>query len=238
MKGQLIGGLFLSLVLAATSYGVLADAGSPQTRTSGQLTIRINNYAQLKPSVLLPAERAAADILRHSGVDPVWVECLNGQIGSGDPACASPVTPLDVVLNLLPRSMSDRLHLPNGVVGLAAQSSDSDFGYYASVFYDTVKDCVSHDRQGLPELLGAAIAHEIGHLLLGTHSHSNLGLMCGLWSGKQLVAANQGGLSFSAAETERLQSAVLARRHAALGQASPEQKIDYLAANNLGRAGK
>jgi hypothetical protein len=69
MKRHLFGGVALSLVLAASSLGAPQDAGMPRTMSEGTITIRIHNYAQVKPSVLLPATRVAGDILREAGVD-------------------------------------------------------------------------------------------------------------------------------------------------------------------------
>ena len=67
MKRQKVGGLALSLILAASSYGRPQDTGMPGTMNERTITIRIRNSAQVKPSVLLPATRAAADIVARGG---------------------------------------------------------------------------------------------------------------------------------------------------------------------------
>ena len=41
----------------------------------------------------------------------------------------------------------------------------------------------------MPVILGHAAAHEIGHLLLGSNSHSPFGLMRARWSGQDLQNA-------------------------------------------------
>ena len=56
------------------------------------------------------------------------------------------------------------------------------------------------------ELLGCVIAHELGHLLLGTASHSQLGLMSAVWQDPELQQAVRGGLFFTAVEGERMRS--------------------------------
>jgi hypothetical protein len=67
------------------------------------------------------------------------------------------------------------------------------------------------------------MVHELAHLLLGTNSHSNQGLMCAFWSRKKLLVAEQRGLSLSSSETKRLHIALAARKLAALsGPMSPE----------------
>jgi len=223
MKKRSIGGWALSLVLAASCYGHPEDAAIPATRNDATITIRVLNYAQVKPAALLPAERAASEILRKAGVDPVWVECGGGQTGWLEPGCSSPVTPLDLVVNLLPRSLAQPLHFRDETLGAAVESAGKDFGFFAYVFYDNVKDCAVHENLDLPQLLGDTIVHELAHLLLGTNSHSNYGVMSPCWRGREFLAVKQSRLSFSSSEEKRLQATLAARTLAASSSsASPE----------------
>jgi hypothetical protein len=49
------------------------------------------------------------------------------------------------------------------------------------------------------------IAHELGHLLLGPHAHTGLGLMRPVWTRTDVVCGvAQGQFRFSAAEGERI----------------------------------
>lgn len=221
MKRQIITGLAMSLALAASSHGGSQPTDAAQVGTNREITVRIHNYAEANLSVVLDAERVAGNILREAGVNTVWVECPVAGVVSNGPGCDKPFSSLDFVLNLLPRAMSDRFHLRGSVLGLAIEAGGKDFGFSASIFYDVVRDCVQ-PGQDLDQLLGAAFAHELGHLLLGTNSHSNTGLMSAFWSRKQLVVAQQRGLSLSSSETKRLHVALAARKLAALsGPLSP-----------------
>jgi hypothetical protein len=213
---RIISGLALSLVLAASSYCGPQQRGKPQAGADMEITIRIHNYAQANTSGVQHAERAAGDLLREAGVNAVWTECPIGPADSRGAACAKPLSPLDFVLNLLPRSMSDRFRLRVNVLGFAVEPG-------AFIFYDAVKDCAARQQQDLDPLLGGAIAHELGHLLLGTNSHSSSGLMSAFWSTKRLIIVQQRGLAFSSADAERLQKAVLARRLAALSAAESSE---------------
>ena len=63
---------------------------------------------------------------------------------------------------------------------------------------------------GVPSevLFGFVIAYELGHLLLGPHAHTGLGLMRPVWTRTDVVCGvAQGQFRFSAAEGERI------RRH-------------------------
>ena len=48
------------------------------------------------------------------------------------------------------------------------------------------------------------IAHELGHLLLGTASHSSTGLMSAVWKDPELQQAVRGNLFFTSGEGERI----------------------------------
>ena len=74
-----------------------------------------------------------------------------------------------------------------------------------SVFYSDVQELA--DRYGVsPEVLfGFVIAHELGHLLLGPHAHTGLGLMRPVWTRTDVLnGVAQGQFHFSAAEGERI----------------------------------
>jgi len=59
----------------------------------------------------------------------------------------------------------------------------------------------------LPDILGHAMAHEIGHLLLGP-SHSPAGIMRAEWTRKDLESAARNELSFTPQQMELLRASV------------------------------
>jgi hypothetical protein len=63
---------------------------------------------------------------------------------------------------------------------------DSGRGVLATVFLDLVEPVARRNGADVNEVLGRAIAHEIGHLLLGTSSHSAAGLMRAIWTDREL----------------------------------------------------
>ncbi len=70
----------------------------------------------------------------------------------------------------------------------------------ASVYYEYVERLAKFDGADfeLPIVLGCVIAHEIGHLLLGSDSHSRSGIMQARWGRDQLRMAMMGTLHFQA----------------------------------------
>jgi hypothetical protein len=64
-------------------------------------------------------------------------------------------------------------------------------------------------------LLGRAIAHEIGHLLLGHPRHSRSGLMRANWTQDEIRGIRPAGWQFSAAEAAQMRHGLAARTRSA-----------------------
>jgi hypothetical protein len=64
-------------------------------------------------------------------------------------------------------------------------------------------------------LLGRAIAHELGHLLLGRSRHSSNGLMRAVWSQEEIRGTRPAGWQFSTAEAAQMRQGLASRTRAA-----------------------
>jgi hypothetical protein len=60
-------------------------------------------------------------------------------------------------------------------------------------------------------VLAHTMAHEIGHLLLGSNSHASQGIMRPTWDERDIHLAKTGVLGFTDAQAERMQAQVTAR---------------------------
>jgi hypothetical protein len=214
-----------ALALGAKTVHIDETSVAAGSNGDKQITIRIHNYAQVESGDLVKAEQIADDILQKAGVEAVWIECLAGHTPTKEPACQTPMGPPDLMLNLLPRSMSDRYHLRLDAFGFALEGEDGRFGFYAAIFCDLVKDAAAQRQLTRSVLLGTVIAHELGHLLLSTNSHSALGLMRANWCGKELLAVEHGAAHFSSPESKRIQQAVMARWRSAAGSVQAQTQI-------------
>lgn len=76
----------------------------------------------------------------------------------------------------------------------------------ANIFYERVEALAASGNAARAIVLGHALAHEIGHLLLGTNDHSLKGLMRGEWLREELRHAAQGNLSFTSEEGEKIRA--------------------------------
>jgi hypothetical protein len=204
--------LELSLILVVGVCGVPRASTAAGTDDARQITVRIHNYAQVESSVLVKAERTKVDIFHEAGLQVVWLDCWTCQIPAKEPVCQIPIGPTDLILNLLPQSISRRSHVTVGALGVALEASETGSGFEAWIFCDLVKDAAIHGQLTQSVLLGTVIAHELGHLLLSTNSHSAFGPMRANWSSKELWAVEHRAMYFSSSESERIRQAVIARR--------------------------
>jgi predicted Zn-dependent protease len=75
----------------------------------------------------------------------------------------------------------------------------------ATVFHDQVEAVARRTGVARSELLGRALAHEIGHLLLGVRGHSRTGLMRAVWTDDELTRDRPEDWMFTSDDRERLQ---------------------------------
>jgi hypothetical protein len=88
--------------------------------------------------------------------------------------------------------------------GISFLSSDGS-GRYADIFYRRALQLHKDWGGSLGDTLGAVIAHEIGHLLLGSNSHAPFGIMRAHWQGEELRMLARGALLFTPEQAARMQ---------------------------------
>ena len=102
-------------------------------------------------------------------------------------------------LKILPHALSAKVRDRSDVLGTAIVV-DQGYSYYAYVFYDNVQTLARERRLG-STLLANVMAHELGHLLLGSNSHAVSGIMRGHWSPEELRKISEGSTSFHKSES-------------------------------------
>ena len=183
------------------AFPKLAFAGEPTA------TVLVYNHAHVAHSLLASAEREAGHILDAAGVRIIWVECpMAATPDSAARPCLGTLKSTDIMLRVLPQPAKHRLKAD--VFGFAISP------ILASVYYDYALRLAVEDEYGdfhARVILGCIIAHELGHLLLGSNSHSSAGIMRSPWGQKQLRQALMGTLLFTSDESKVMQAQVLAR---------------------------
>lgn len=201
-----------ALLLFPIIAGMWASAQTEVHNTLG-ITILVYNDAGVSQSQLSAAERQASFIFRRAGVAVEWLPCLEASREAE--ACRRLLRPDQFVLRIVHEE-----HASNDIVfGVAFLRADG--GKYCDVFFDRIKRLHHESGVDVPDLLGAVMAHELGHLLLGSHSHSPFGIMAARWQQKNLDCVSMGWLFFTSDQASRM------RRRIQNSQVRREAPVQY-----------
>jgi hypothetical protein len=209
------------------ALGAVLAAALCAAEPSPKITVFVYNYAAIPPEVLAQTEAETARIYQLAGIEIQWLDCpLSPGEASQFPACQVPPGPTRLALRILSQSMADRLRQAQDSFGFALYPDDGSFATVANVFaYDAGQLANRRGmRQGM--ILGDLITHELGHLLLGSGSHSSSGIMHVPWHLRELEIISQGLMVFMPQETERMRTNIRARaaRKRAMGAALTPRK--------------
>jgi hypothetical protein len=97
--------------------------------------------------------------------------------------------------------------LGSETLGLCISLENGD----AVVLVDAIQKRAVFGPANFADLLGLAMAHELGHLLLRSAAHSVTGVMRARWTEKQLRDDVRGYLRFASGEAESMRSEVKRR---------------------------
>ena len=180
--------------------------------TALRIKVHVYNLAHALPATLGEAEKEASKIFGLAGVQLTWVDCStdDAEVRIGQ-TCHPPFGSADLRLRLLPHRLAELRQTHPHSLGLALPCPATDGGCFVNVFYQRAEELATDGELGLPKVLGHAIAHEIGHLLLGSNAHSPVGIMRAKWGPEDLRRANRGNLLFGAKEAELIRAHVAVR---------------------------
>jgi hypothetical protein len=166
------------------------------------LTMRVQNGAGLSARELARAEQIAAAILQKVGLDVVWVDAVE----AGDRSLGPAEFRLHIV-DKRPASLS------GDAAGYALIfPAETGAENYAGVSYPMVRDMAASLQTCVERMMGITMAHEIGHLLLGSKAHSRQGIMSPAFREREMRQAERGELGFTVEEGARMREEV-ARRY-------------------------
>ena len=187
---------FMSIVLG--THATLNAAPRPQAAVA----IRTYNYAAVSVAQLNESRAEAAHIFRQADIVLEWVECrVPG--GLDGAACTEPLlVGRDLMLRLVDRPSSPGERIV--ALGESMLDREQRGGVLMTVDVFPVRAIAERASASAAILLGRAIAHEIGHLLLGNPAHPRLGLMRALWSHDELRGAKPAHWGFSSREAAQM----------------------------------
>jgi len=190
------------LVAALAAPGTVA---APQPL---EITVYVYNVAQLSHGMLRNAEQSTAKIFEVAGIRTTWREphsSIPEDLEAG--SRGDPWVPTNIALKIYTRPMIKELQVDEGVMGFVLRFETNS----AVILYDRVQNLAGFKRTDTAPILGIAMAHEIGRLLLRFREHSSQGIMRRDWPSTDLQSAAQARLRFTAEQSQRMRDEVLRR---------------------------
>lgn len=190
-------GLGLCWVATSTCLGqqnVVATSPTPK------ITIYVYNYSNVSAQKLAKAEKEAERIFSHAGLESDWVLMPLSLENPPEPTKTLGAT--DIVLRLQPQ--------PRGELGKKVMGEALSF-QIVNIFMNRVLQQSDSGGIHAEQVLGHAMAHEIGHLLLGVNSHSKSGIMVARWTKQEFSRMSRGDLLFRGEEAEQMRAEVQRR---------------------------
>ena len=146
------------------------------------------------------AMRTASGAIATAGLKVQWRDCSRG--GAAHP-CRSRRETGDLVVRVMPGQGPSDAELGFAPIDPAGRAT-----VIATVYYGVVLRVARRTGLGADELLGRAIAHEIGHLLLRARGHAPSGLMRPLWTDEELIQNHPDDWTFSDSDRRQVQAIV------------------------------
>ena len=168
-----------------------------------QLVVRTYDNFGVGPDERETATTTAREILRTVAIDVIWRNCA---IAAGEPACTASLGTQELSVQFVRSPDAETWAvLGNSLVDVTNQG-----GSLCRIFVDRVHNLAAGAGVDRGTLLGRAMAHELGHLLLGTNEHSGHGLMRPRWNAAELT---RDGVDWtvSRAQGERMRRGLAAR---------------------------
>jgi hypothetical protein len=180
----------------------LALAGSP-TQRNPQVTVFVSDSANAPEEIVVAAEQDAGRIFRQAGVDLEWVNCEAQARNLWQSQCLDRRMGPALVVRIIPHART----LANDIFGVSFL--DHDAGTYADLFFEPIVQLHEQNRDiSLAPIVGDVLAHELGHLLLGSNAHSRDGIMQPHWTREQLRRAAMGQMRFNKEQSARMRTRI------------------------------
>jgi hypothetical protein len=203
-----------ALLLAPTLFTGPLSASAP---TSPRITVQVYNWASVPPQILIAAEDDAARIFRAAGIAVSWLNCpVSIREAEANPICIAPCPASRFAVRIISE-------MPNNLAKTSLGVALSENGIYATIYYPRVDAYAKEGIATHSQILGHAVAHEMGHLLLGPAPHARFGIMRGKWTAEDLQSIAMGGFLFTPHQSALIQLTARQRMETALQQHSPSR---------------
>jgi hypothetical protein len=176
------------------------------------INVRVYNYAGVPADTLARAEDEIARIFGKAGLNLEWTACPTSEDElERQPSCQERMSPMELGLTILSRKTAPRGTLRKGYLGYSDVFSNGQIGHYAYLYYDALLSPAYSSQLSPHQTLALVVAHEFGHLLLGSEVHSPSGLMHSRWDSRDMGDAASGQLQFTDSQIKQIRAGASAR---------------------------
>ena len=182
--------------------------------SASRVTVRVYDTTGLEPRLQAAALAVAGEALASASAEVAWKPC-DARIPGQD--CDGP--PRNELVVRIVRSTAEQ-HGKQLPLGDAFVDTGSGAAVLATIYVDRVARVAHVAGMHTATLLGYAIAHELGHLLLASSTHSIEGLMRAMWREDELRSPRAADWRFT--DQER---AAIRGRLTAVASGYPEKPI-------------
>jgi hypothetical protein len=202
-----------ALIVATALSAIVAGGngkGKSQIDMEHRLCIRLYNQAAVPLATLKWATVDVTRIFASSGVNIIWEQpAAEIPEDRGTDMSSAPLPGRQrgrpyIAVRILPRTAASILA---SVLGFALPFAQT--GAQVSLFYDHVAATAQSQSVTPYVVLGHAMAHEIGHVLLCSSEHSAAGLMQARWNRATWRLATDGLLTFLPEQKQQIRITVL-----------------------------
>ena len=157
-----------------------------------EVTVRVYDNTGATEGERRPSLEIAASIVSAASVELLWKTCPEPARPAMSTntrrqgACELPLAPGELAVRIVRSGVVEngtRRELP---LGDATLNSQTGKGVLATIYIDRVDWMAELAGVDACALLGRAIAHELGHLLMATGAHGSNGLMRPVWSQSEI----------------------------------------------------
>jgi hypothetical protein len=141
----------------------------------------------------------AAEIFGGAGIKVQWRVCIDPR---PDPGCTPPPASGERLVRMM-QSNDSKQAIPGTALGYVV---DKQSWLVAHMYIDRVGRQSAKTGCNLQLLLGRAIAHEIGHLLLEDAGHSLKGLMRAMWTDTELQVSQPPDWQFNSTQAAAMRA--------------------------------
>ena len=177
------------------------DCASSATNVGPDAFVRAGEQAS--PDLVSPSLSPE----RSAGLRPPWRVRTPASTSADDAECVRFEWPVHLEVRISRGSSRGN----SDVFGVAFLSAEGT-GCYSDVFYERARELHNSWNFPLAVVIGTVMAHELGHLLLGSNSHASAGIMRARWQGEDLHRAGRADLRFTDQQAESMRRKLIAAR--------------------------